>query len=417
MGTSLSSIRALQTHLAVAEDAKLREIVALVDSLPKRGVADGIIAPLRARLQRLRPARMLHVGRLLFVPADCVIIPAASWRRGMVGVPRHVLTCLTSLVRNAMGAEYSALAARIVGTMSDDSESILLQGGDLWPRAATILAQAQMPPEWAGMTGLGLADFTLIVRPLAILLSEAVCIETLVQRGSSGESVERAMRRCLARAQTAIASLPEAADPALTKACLALLLAVCLDRLPDIEMALIAAGDLAKNNDSLAPRQAADAAIDAVLDQADVQLSQEHAGPALPDLLRLAELLETLEQPGPAGRPSRKPRVTALRRALNAHCRARFQGEYATHLLPGASLLVHTTPTDILTTLEDCARNMRRLEAVGRMLGGGVYFERAIADCAKSLPALAPQARRVDLARLVEILQGPEAALAMLDAT
>jgi len=415
MSDPSTAISTLQRHLAHAEDAQLREIVALVDSLPKRGPTDDIIAPLRSRLLRLRPARRLHIGRLIFVPADCVIVPAPSWRRGMVAVPRHALTCLTLLIRHAMGPEYTTVATQIDGTMSDDAEAILRHGRAVWPRAAAILAQAPMPPEWPDMTGLALADFPTIARPLAILLGEAVAIEELVQRGSTRDFAARAIRQCLSRALTAIAALPEAGDAALAKACLGLLLSVCLDRLPESEIALVVAGDLARSTDSTTPRQAADAAIDAALDLAEANFSHPNATPALADLQRLADLLATLEQPGPAGRPSRKPRVTALRRALTAHCRSRFKTELSTHLLPGISQLDHTPQADMLLALESAARNLRKLEAMERQACGVTQLEQQLADCATTLLTLAPQARRVDLARLVEILQGSEAALAVLD--
>ena len=415
MSDPSAAIMTLQHHLAHAEDAQLREIVALVDSLPRRGPTDAIIAPLRGRLLRLRPARRLHVGRLIFVPADRVIVPATSWRRGMVAVPRHALTCLTLLVRQAMGQDYATLANQVDGTMSDDSEAILRHGRTLWPRAAAILAHAQMPPEWPSMTGLGLADFTAIARPLAILLGEAVTIEELLQRGSAEDFAARAIRQSLNRALAAIAALPEAGDAALSKACLGLLLCVCLDRLPDSEIALIAAGDLARSSDSTTPRLAADAAIDAALDQAEENFNHPNAAPALADVQRLAALLDTLEQPGPAGRPSRKPRVMALRRALTAHCRSRFTFELSSHLLPGLFQLDQTPQADALLAMEAAARTLRTLAAMERQASGMTQLEQQVADCAKSLPTLAPQARRVDLARLVEILQGSEAALAMLD--
>jgi hypothetical protein len=371
---------------------------------------------LRNRLLRLRPMRRLHANRLLFVPADCVIVPSARWKRGMTAIPRHTLPCLIGLIRSAMGAEFDAIAAAVDGTLSGDSEAIARHGERLWSRAADVLAQSNMPAEWAGMTDLGLADYLAIARPLSVLLGVACQIEALVQHGDNSERSVAAMRGCLAAAQSRIAALPEAADAALASACLALTITVCLERLPDSAPVLIAAGDLANRSETPAARQAADAAVDTLLAQAETGFAPDATPPPLAELQRLAELLDTLEQPGPAGRPARKTKVVALRRTLESHCRARLQHQIAGQFLPAAANLSQITAQETLLTLEDTARDLRRLEAVGRMTGGAAHYERALADTTVSFVSRATNARRVDLARLVEILQGPEAGLAVLEA-
>ena len=412
----LPALRDLQHHLATAEDSKLREIVALVDSLPYRGAADGLIAPLRGRLQKIRPGRRLNATRLLFQPANGLIVSATLWRRGTLTLPRHALTCLARIVRDALGTEFDAIARATEGTMSDDPTALLRAGRLLWPRAGSIFARAPMPPEWPGMTGLGLADFIATIRPLAVLLGEAVCIEEIVQLGPDDEDFSRkTMRRCLARAMAVIGNLPERSDAAVAGRCLGMLLAVCLERLPDQEVPLLAAGDLTSRGRDPAPRIAADAAIDASLDHAQARLGDPSAALSMEEIGRLAHLLETLDQPGPAGRPGRKPRVATLRRALDSHCRSRFEAEIGTSLLPGVAGLGHANAAANLAALEEVARDLRRLEAVGRSLGSAAHFDRALSDCARALPGLATAARPVDLARVVEILQGPEAGLNVLE--
>ena len=412
-----AAILDLQRHLANAEARKLCEIVALVDSLPERGAADGLIAPLRERLQKIKPGRRLNLTRLLFQPANSVILSATQWRRGALALPRQSLPCLAGMVRRGLGVEFERLGQALGGVMSNDPVAVLQAGRLIWPQAAQILAQAPMPPEWSGMTGLGMADFIATTRPLAVLLSEAVMIEDLVQSGPArDEHAERAMRACLGRALEMARSCPEGQDPALVGRCLGLLLAICLERLPDLDLPLIAAGDLASRADTPAPRAAADAAIDAALDQAQSRLDQSPSTLSLEEINRLSALLDTLDQPGPAGRPSRKPRVTAMRRTLDAQCRSRFEAEISQRLLPGLSSLGPANTAGSLALLEETARDLRRLEAVGRQMGSAAHFERALADCARTLPGLATAAKRVDLARIVEILQGPEAALEILDA-
>jgi hypothetical protein len=410
------AIRELQLSLAGAQDAKLREIVALVDSLPRRGLADNVIAPLRERLRRLRPARRMNARRLIFLPADRAIVPAAQWKRGMLAIPRHVLACLTDLVCAELGDSFAAFARAFDGTASDDIDIVLHHGRWLWPLAGAILARAVMPPEWAAATGLGLTDYNLIARPLAILLGAAGRVEELAQLGIDSERAQTAIRTLLAQAQTGISALPESNDEAVAQACLGLLIEVCLQRLPDARDTLTAAADLASRGENRHARPAADAALDCALSRAEAGLAASDPPMPLGELLQLAELLDVLDQPGPAGRPAGKARTAALRRNLDAHCRQRFQSELTGKLLPMAAMLSATMPDDALLSIEETARDLRRLEAIGRMAGGSAHYERALADSAAALPALAAGARAVDLARLIEILQGPEAALAFLDA-
>jgi hypothetical protein len=50
-------LRMLGRSLTAARDEQLMRVVATVDALEKRGVADHIVAPLRPRLSELRPPR------------------------------------------------------------------------------------------------------------------------------------------------------------------------------------------------------------------------------------------------------------------------------------------------------------------------------------------------------------------------
>jgi hypothetical protein len=153
-----------------------------------------------------------------------------------------------------------------------------------------------------------------------------------------------------------------------------------------------------------------------MLDQAEARLAQPRGFICVSDLTRAATLIRALEDPGPACRPSRKPRAAALRRALDAHCRDRFQIDLANRLLRQLPQLSVDTPDDVVADLEAAALDLRRLEAVGRALGVPAHYDRALAEAGGALLKLAhPEARRVDLARLSEILLGPEAGLAVLD--
>src|SRR5689334_24255463 len=86
-----AEIREVARGLASARDEQIMQVVAMVDAMPNRGPADQLIAPLRPRLARLRPPRPLRFARLLFLPLDPLIVPAARWRAEQPTIPRTVI--------------------------------------------------------------------------------------------------------------------------------------------------------------------------------------------------------------------------------------------------------------------------------------------------------------------------------------
>ena len=95
----LGGIRDLQRTMERAADARIAEIVTLVDSMPERGAADALLAPLRGRLLQIRPPRRMSFARLLFTPANAVVVAAPQWRRNSVTIPRTALSCLARQAR------------------------------------------------------------------------------------------------------------------------------------------------------------------------------------------------------------------------------------------------------------------------------------------------------------------------------
>jgi hypothetical protein len=410
------ALRELQVDLAGAADGKLREIVALVDALPQRGAADNLLVPLRGRMTQLRPLRRMNLTRLLFMPIDKVIAAQSQWRRGALAIPRGTLMCLGQLIGRELGDDAPALAEAIAGLRSDDRGQILRHGRTLWPRAATILAGAAMPPDWTAATGLGAPDFLAVARPLAVVLGEAAAIEQMLLEAGRDDPAPP-LRACLARALEAVARMRPPVDASLAGLCLGMLFAVLLARLPAAGPLLLATGDLAARNGDPIARLAADNAIDAAFDQTEARLAKQGGTLGAGELARIATLIDAVEQPGPASRPSRKPRAISLRRALDTHCRQRFQSDLAERLLARLPRLGAEAADAQVSEMEEAALELRRLETAGRAFGGAAHYERALAEGGQALLKQArPDARRIDLARLAEILQGPEAGLAVFDA-
>jgi hypothetical protein len=279
-----------------------------------------------------------------------------------------------------------------------------------------------MPADWASQTSLAAADYLVIARPLAVLLREAAAIEALVDAADCAPVARDQLRECLARAARSRHAGEQAAPP------LGMLLGALLARLPS-EDVLVAAGDLAQISQDTSLRQAADLAIDVALAGCEAMLiDQPNIGVAAGNLRRLLPLLDTLERPGPAARPARKQALVSLRRNLDASCRKRFDQEIET-VLQTAQIYADAEPEGVdrpavsakppsgqdIALLEAAMRNLRDFESAARDFGGGASYDRMIGTAAKRLASMPRDGQSgCDVARLIEILDGPEAGLAYL---
>src|SRR5580658_10504977 len=152
------AIREVSRGLAAARDAQILRVVAMVDAMPNRGAADQLIAPLRERIARLRPPRPLRFARLLFLPLDPLIVPAARWRAQQPAIPRSVIPLLAAAVETVLGP-----AGRT------DAEVIDQAGGLLWDKAAAVLLEAERPIGWE-TTGLSAQVHKPLSRRIGALL-------------------------------------------------------------------------------------------------------------------------------------------------------------------------------------------------------------------------------------------------------
>ena len=395
-------MRQLRGSLAEARDGQIHQVVAMVDALPERGGADALLTAIRPRLAKLRPYRPLRFGRLLFRPLDPVIVPATRWRRGQPLIPRSALPPLTRQIRGLLGPEAAAMDATLEGRGAEDAHAVLAAGTRLWPMAAALLAGAAAPPGWSEETGLAASDHAALAGAIAALLGPAAEIEAAALRSLAGEPPDNAfIRQCLAEAA--------AAGPLLA----GMLLFILLARLPVSDGLLGVAGDLSVGHADAAIRDAADKAIDLMLEEvAAGPLGDPDLTEVARETARIADLLDALERPGPANRPARRSKVAALRREVAETCRARFGADMAARILQPVAA---AEPTDAeVETMEQAARELHRFEQVARRIGGGDHYARALRSTEAALRA-APGAL-TDRARLVEILLGPDAAMAMLAA-
>jgi hypothetical protein len=114
---------------------------------------------------------------------------------------------------------------------------------------------------------------------------------------------------------------------------------------------------------------------------------------------------------------SKRGRIEQVRRGVDAACRERFASELEVRLIePSAGIAAGGD--DTMIALEATARDLRRFETTARQIGSGEHYDRQLRRAAEALrPTTGEDASAfVGRIRLVEILRGPDAAMAMLKA-
>ena len=389
----------MQASLARDRDEQIARIVAVVDAMPNRGEADALVAPLRQRLAQLRPSRQFGFTRLLFTPLDPVIVPGTRRRRGQLGVPRAALAPIGAALR----ASLPDLAERIDGEAkalpTGDRAALGQLGAALWPAAAAELARLTPPDDWSEASGLAYAEFAEFAAIIAAVLAEAPAIEGLAAAGRlpTDEAIRAVLARSEKRGSIAAATV----------------MAVLLARLPMPGQVLALAADPASPD---AIRSAQDA-MDHCLTRLQAAVAAGSADDrglteAAQDAGRVAAMLAGLE--GQATMDRRR-RLEQIRHEANALCLGRF-GRAATATMAQMGAVLLTGSDDgAVGALETAARDLRRLETAGRRLGGGEQYDAILNAISATVRA---EGRTLDLAdrvRLVEILCGPDAALALLN--
>jgi hypothetical protein len=380
-------LRRLRADAAAAaasgDDAQIRRIVQFADSLAARGEVDAVIEPLRQRLRLLRPPRPLSLTRLMFMPLDPLVVHPRRWLAERTGIPRPALTQLAEAARLALGETGEAVSGMIAGHVLTDTALVMAAGDALWPAASTVLAGAAAPRKWAKATGLALADFVAIARPVSAALAHGPALMRLAWHDAA-----------LATQETAAACLASAA--AAGEDALATMLAALIAVWPD-PGALVPIAEALAGQNGPATLLALDRAIDFTLGM--VTAEGEQAEMRLPDtaaVRRAALLLAALLTP----QQRRAAALHAAAQRLDQVCRAKFEATLGTILAGGG--------TEI--TMTNAARDLRQIAMAGSGLGVAGFYEGALAGAAARITAMqgvAPDVRRT----VAEILLGPAQAV------
>lgn len=397
MTATLSAEHRRLTHaVASASDEALARVVAVFDRMADRREADRLLDAARPRLRRLRPPRPIAFTRLLFLPLDGVIVESRNWKRADGGLPRSALPALGDAVRIAIGGEAARIEEGFDGRSFADLAAVDATGRRLW-RAAAGAALAP-PPAWEG-SGLGEAEFRHCVALAAGVWRHADPLWTamLAAREGPPASLVQAALTCAA-----------AEEPSVIEAMIATLLTKAAK--PGSVVSAAAAA-------RVGPAGAAERVLDRWIEECRPDLSVSDPRGAAELAEEFAEALDDLEGSDAGRRPERRQRVAALRRTVGEACRGAFAESAAHHLVEPLARAGARLDDAGIRSMETTARSLRRLEAAGRKLGGASAYDATLRKVTDSFAALRgrPEANPADLARLTEILVGPEAALKLLD--
>ena len=390
--------RRLTHAVASASDEALARVVAVFDRMADRREADRLLDAARPRLRRLRPPRPIAFTRLLFLPLDGVIADSRAWKRADGGLPRSALPALGDAVRLAIGAAATTIEEGFAGRSFADLAAVDAAGRRLWRAAAAGAASLAPPPAWEG-TGLGEAGFRHCVALAAGVWRHADPLWTAMLAAREGPPAP------LVQAALAAAA---AEDPAVIEAMIATLLTKAAK-----PGSVVSAAASAR----VGPAGAAERVLDRWIEECRPDLSVSDPKGAAELAEEFAEALDDLEGSEAARRPERRQRVLALRRTVGEACRAAFAESAAHHLVEPLARAGARVDDAAIGAMEATARSLRRLEAAGRRLGGASAYDAALRKVTDSFAALRgrPETNPADLARLTEILVGPEAALKLLD--
>lgn len=385
----LHELRRLHHSLADAPDTMLAKVVAVVDALETRGAADDVIAPLRPRLTQLRPPRPLRFARLLFIPLDPLIVPASEWRQGSPTVPRSALQWLATTVREAIVDEALSIDAMLCDCLADDDAGAVAAGRILWPMAAGILAQPGPSSD-------------MLASRVAMLLGMTERLQALFAEAEIGVTM---------RVESLLPMVAMAAAQGVDA--LAMLLALVLARLPEVRPLLLdISPSLGLRGDEIM-REATDLALAVLVDRLEKRSGIEalvigsSLGRAAAEVRRILVLLAGLET------SSKDARLKSIGQRLDACCRLRFATALEAEFAAALQAVGDAPGRDALARLEDAARGLHNLESEARQIGSRETYDALLRQAAAMVRTGA--LGLIDRVRLVEILVGPDEALALLE--
>jgi hypothetical protein len=386
--------------LASASDMALSQVTEILDRLPDRLEADRLLDAARPRLKQIRPARSLQFTRLLFLPLDGAISDNNDWQKGDARLPRSTLQPIAEALRLTMGPEVERIEASLQGKFFHDTPVVDRVGRALWAAAARWAPVITPGPRWE-RTGLRPDDFAPLVQLAANVWQHAGPIWAAIQLAGWGPP-DDAVR-------AALSPMADEESPAFSMALATLMLKAT------------SPGQVAREAARLSEKAAsiADTAVDDWLEKARVQIPGEDLITAASFAESFGRAFQDLENAPPTRNPRRGARLVQLRQEAEITCRLAFEEGLETQILGQLQSLCSAATPEHILALESQARALMRIETIGRRYGLDHGYDGAAKRITAALEAakrgLEPDGMtRLDLARLAEILLGPEVALKFL---
>ncbi len=266
------------------------------------------------------------------------------------------------------------------------------------------------PPAGWESTGLGAQVYKPLARRIGALLYQAERLGELTADAAQGlvPPEANAVRALLANAVRH--------DPHVQPMAIALLLA----RIPEAAPLLMQVATTLGQRDGLLLRHAGEQAADILLDQletpggAEGQLGGGDLAEAGATVRRLTSLLGALD--GESLSPDRRERLNGLRQRIRTGCESLFTERLTTDLLEPLRAGGTERGPSGRWELETAARGLRALETEARRAGDTKAYDALLEQAAETVREMTERGEidRVDGLRLVEIVSGPDAALALL---
>ena len=415
MTTAPDTVRAeIATSLRNAPEERLRAVIAVIDRHPRRAEVEDLVELVRPRLAGLHIPRPLTPQRALVVPFEGLLAGGDIVPRDGLRMSRAVLSPLFALVRERIDPAAWTEAERLAeGRRADDTPAVMAVGRRLWPGAVEALEAFHDDPRHIGRA-LAAAGHD------AQLLAD--CLGRIIPLMRLGEAMAAAL---LPRNGVAL-------DPTLPTAPHRGLLVGCVQRDPAL-FRLIAAAMLFRSEfpesvtrmiRDIAARLDRPAVLGVVGEVADAlkaELEAPVTGPGLASerrgraAMRLVTILSVLEG---------MPRFDALAIETGRILGGQFAATVRDSVIAPLAALARagTAEDDAVRALEIAAHAAKRIEAAGRLAGATSAFKEALAAARQPVAALMRSAAkgsvggigRAEIARLAEILLGPDEAMALL---
>jgi hypothetical protein len=307
-------------------------------------------------------------------------------------------------VETGLGAEGRTIAAMIEDRTTQDVEIVAAAGALLWRSAAWVLLDAKPPLEWE-TTGLSMQVCRPLARRIGALLFQADRLRHLTLNAAEGLAPPDA--EVLRTIVDEVIKCDPDAQP--------MILALLLARIPEAAPALAKVAILMGQRGGASLRHAGEQAVDLLLDQLEALGGSEarmgghdlmEAGASVRRLTSLLGALETEHMP-----PDRRDRLTQIRARIKTECQALFVERLSTDLLDP----LRACSPDSGWELEAAARGLRALETEARRVGDDKAYDVLLRQAADMVRETTAQGGldRVEGLRLMEIVAGPEAALAL----